>query len=71
MRRKNWIITCSIAAFLAASLIAIASPYSFTGNKSSCSKKKTDQCIPKNSNTGEMLQDQLARQFIINTPLIY
>ncbi len=68
MRKKNWIYFAALAILVAVSFIVLTSSASNVKVKESptCSKKKTGECnaVPKKAGSGEMIMDNMSRQFI-------
>jgi hypothetical protein len=75
MKKKNWILPGLIAILIAACFLFVgfSSYNSAQKEKSTCSSQQIKDCTPKTNKpaSGEMILDNLSRQFLSITTLGY
>jgi len=75
MKKKNWILTAFVAVVVASCILFIgfSSHASAQKDKSTCCSQNVNKCAAKTSSpgSGEMILDNLYRQFLAIKPFEY
>lgn len=64
MQKKNWILLGLIAFLITATLLAWPAQAPPQTEESTCCQKNDAECVEQINGTGEMLPENLSRQFI-------